>query len=107
MGSGAVTGRASLFVALGEVELHFPGARSLKDKRHDLRSLVDRLRARCTVLIVESDHQELHQRAGLALSSLASDAGAARAIVARALDHLHSSFPGVVLDERINVVQVR
>lgn len=102
-----MTGRASLFVALGEVELHFPGARSLKDKRHDLRSLIDRLRARCTVLIVESDHKELHQRAGLALSSLAADADAARATVARALDLLHSSCAGVVLEERINVVQVR
>lgn len=98
---------AALFVALGEVQLHLPGARSLKEKRHDVRSLIDRLRSRCTVLVVESDHQDLHQRAGLALSSLASDAEAARATVARALDLVHSSFPGVVLEERINVVQVR
>ncbi len=97
----------ALFVALGEVQLHLPGARSLKEKRHDLRSLIDRLRARCTVLVVESDHQELHQRAGLAISSLASDAEAARTTVARALDFVHSSFPGVVLEERISVVQVR
>lgn len=99
--------RAALFVALGEVQLHFPGARSLKEKRHDLRSLIDRLRARCAVLVVESDHQELHQRAGLALSSLASDAEAARVTVARALDLVHSSFSGVVLEERIDVMQVR
>lgn len=99
--------RASLYVALGEVELHFPGARSLKDKRQDLRSLVDRLRARCTVLVIESDYQDLHQRAGLALSSLASDAEAARASVARALDQVHASFPGVVLEESVHVVQVR
>lgn len=99
--------RTPLFVALGEVELHLPGARSLKDKRQDLRSLLERLRARFTVLVVECDHQDLHQRAGVALSSLASDAEAARTTVARALDHLHSHFSGVVLEERINVVQVR
>ena len=99
--------RSPLFVALGEVELHLPGARSLKDKRSDVRSLVDRLRHRFTVLVVESDHQELHQRAGLALAALATEAEAARGTVARALDHVQMSFPGVVLDERVSVSQVR
>ncbi len=96
-----------LFVALAEVELHLPGARSLKDKRQDVRSLVERLRHRLSVLVVESDHQELHQRAALAVSSLATDAEAARGTVARALDVVHESFAGVVLDERIKLVQVR
>jgi uncharacterized protein YlxP (DUF503 family) len=96
-----------LFVALAEVELHLPGARSLKDKRHDIRSLVERLRHRLSVLVVESDHQDLHQRAALAVSALATDAEAARATVARALDLVHESFSGVVLDERVKLVQVR
>ena len=96
-----------LFVALGEVELHLPGARSLKDKRADVRSLVERLRHRFTVLVIESDHQELHQRAGLALAALATEAEAARGTVARALDHVQQSFAGVVVDERVSVSQVR
>jgi uncharacterized protein YlxP (DUF503 family) len=96
-----------LFVALAEVELHLPGARSLKDKRHDVRSLVERLRHRLAVLVVESDHQDLHQRAALAVTALATDAEAARGTVARALDVVHESFPGVVLDERVKLVQVR
>ncbi len=96
-----------LFVALAEVDLHLPGARTLKDKRHDIRSLVERLRHRLTVLVVESDHQDLHQRAALAVSALATDAEAARGTVARALDLVHENFPGVVLDERIKLVQVR
>jgi uncharacterized protein len=99
--------RSPLFVAVARVELHLPGARSLKDKRQDVRSLVERLRHRLTVLVVETDHQDLHQRAALAVSSLATDAEAARATVARALDLVHSNFPGVVLDERVDLVQVR
>jgi uncharacterized protein YlxP (DUF503 family) len=96
-----------LFVALAEVELHLPGARTLKDKRQDVRSLVERLRHRLTLLVVESDHQHLHQRAALALSALATDAEAARGTVARALDLIHESFPGIVLDERVKLIQVR
>jgi hypothetical protein len=99
--------QSPLFVAVAQVELHLPGARSLKDKRQDVRSLVERLRHRLAVLVVESDHQELHQRAALAMSSLATDAEAARGTVARALDMVHENFPGVVLDEGVEVVQVR
>ncbi|MEW6337686.1 MAG: DUF503 domain-containing protein [Acidobacteriota bacterium] len=96
-----------LFVAVATVELHLPGARSLKDKRHDVRSLVERLRSRLAVLVVEADHQDLHQRAGLAISALATDAAAARASVDRALDLVHQSFSGVVLGEQVELVQVR
>ncbi len=100
-------GRSPLFVAVARVELHLPGARSLKDKRQDVRSLVERLRHRLAVLVIESDHQDLHQRAALAVSALATEAEAARGTVARALDVVHESFPGVVLDERVEVVQVQ
>ena len=99
--------RSPLFVAVAQVEMHLPGARSLKDKRQDVRSLVERMRHRLAVLVVESDHQELHQRAGLAISALATDAEAARGTVVRALDLVNENFPGVVLDERVDVVQVR
>jgi uncharacterized protein YlxP (DUF503 family) len=99
--------QSPLFVALAEVELHLPGARTLKDKRQDIRSLVERLRHRLTVLVVESDHQELHQRAALAVSAMATDAEAARGTVVRALDVVHETFSGVVLDERVKLVQVR
>lgn len=96
-----------LFVAVATIELHLPGARSLKDKRHDVRSLVERLRSRLAVLVVEADHQDLHQRAGLAIAALATDAAAARGTVDRALDVIHQSFPGVVLGEQVELVQFR
>jgi len=102
-----VSGAASLFVAVASVELHFPGAQSLKDKRHDLRSLLDRLRHRFTVLVVESDHQDLHQRAGIAICAFATAAEAARATADRALDHVHETFSGMVLDAQVTVEQVR
>jgi len=99
--------RSPLFVALAQLELHLPGARSLKDKRSDVRSLVERLKNRFAVLVIESDHQELHQRAGLAVAALATDAEAARGTVSRAFDHAHQSFSGVVLDETLEIIQVR
>ena len=102
-----MSGKAPLFMALAELELHLPGARSLKDKRQDVRSLVEGLRNRLTVLVLETEHQDLHQRAGLVVAALATDAEAARGTVARALDMTAQQFAGVVLDERVTVQQVR
>ena len=53
-------------------ELHLPGAGSLKAKRHVIKRLKDRLRARFNLAVAETaEHAELWQRAGLAVVSVA------------------------------------
>lgn len=94
-----------MFWAVAQVELHLPGARSLKEKRHDVRSLVDRLKKRFTVLVLETEHQDLHQRATVVIAALATSSEAARGTVQRALDHVHQTFGGVVLGERTALEQ--
>ncbi len=83
-----------MVIGLLMLDLHFPGARSLKDKRQALRSLETRLRNHFNVSLAEVEHQDLWQRARLAvvsvntdqahldatLSSVASEAGRAREI---------------------------
>jgi len=83
-----------MVVGLLTLDLHFPGARSLKDKRQALRSLQTRIRNRFNVSVAEVDHQDLWQRARLAvvtvntdhvhlestLNSVAREAGTARDI---------------------------
>jgi hypothetical protein len=60
-------------VGLLTLELHFPAARSLKDKRQALRRLEDRLRHRFNVAVAEVEHQELWQRARVAVVSVNTD----------------------------------
>ncbi len=60
-------------IGLLTLELHFPGARSLKDKRQALRSLEQRARSRHNVAIAEVEHQDLWQRARLAVVSVNTD----------------------------------
>jgi hypothetical protein len=57
-------------VAISYFELHIPHARSLKDKRKVVKSLIDRVHHRYRVSIAETEHHELHQRAGLTLASV-------------------------------------
>ncbi len=53
------------FVAVLEIELHFPDAGSLKAKRKDLSSIKTQLRRRLGVSVAETGHQDLWQRATL------------------------------------------
>jgi uncharacterized protein YlxP (DUF503 family) len=64
-----------LFCAV-RLELELPFSSSLKDKRQTLRSIKDRLR-RKNVSVVESDHQDLWQRATVELALAAVSRGAA------------------------------
>lgn len=54
------------------LEIQFPYARSLKDKRAMLRKLRDRLRSRFNVAVAELDHQDVWQRATLGIVSISS-----------------------------------
>ena len=58
------------------LELELPFSSSLKDKRRTLRSLKDRLRCK-NVSVVESDHQDLWQRATMEIALAAVSRGAA------------------------------
>ena len=62
-----------MVIGLLTLELHFPGARSLKDKRQALRSFEQRVRNRHNVSVAEVEHQDLWQRATLAVVSVNTD----------------------------------
>jgi uncharacterized protein YlxP (DUF503 family) len=62
-------------IGLLTLDLHFPGARSLKDKRQALRSLETRIRNKFNVAIAEVEHQDLWQRARLAVVTVNTDHG--------------------------------
>ena len=74
-----------MVIGLLTLDLHFPGARSLKDKRQALRSLEARVRNRFNVSIAEVEHQDLWQRARLAVVSVNTDQ-----------QHLESTLQSVV-----------
>lgn len=54
--------------ALVVARLHLPEARSLKQKRRVVKSLMDRIHQRFRISIAETDFHETHQRAEIALA---------------------------------------
>jgi uncharacterized protein YlxP (DUF503 family) len=55
------------------LELRLEDSHSLKDKRHVIKSLQDRLRNKFNVAVAEIDHQDLWQRAVIAAVTVSSD----------------------------------
>ncbi len=64
-----------MFVLAVAVDLHIPEARSLKQKRSVVKSIVEGARQRYGVASAEVDHQDLWQRAQLGFVAVASSAG--------------------------------
>jgi uncharacterized protein len=91
-------------VALGLVELHLPDVESLKGKRHVLKGLKEKVRARFEVSVAEVDHQDLWQRATLALAYVSADARHANEVVTKAIDFIEDNVEGQVLDTSVEIL---
>jgi uncharacterized protein YlxP (DUF503 family) len=62
-----------MVVGILRLTLIVPGARSLKEKRHALRKIVDRVRSRYNVSIAEVGENDVWQRAVLGVTTVAND----------------------------------
>jgi hypothetical protein len=62
-----------VIIGVYSFEMHIPESRSLKDRRHVVRRVKDRIRSRHNVAVAEDgEHAELWQRAGIFVVSIAS-----------------------------------
>ncbi len=62
-----------MLVALERFDLRIPGSRSLKQKRHVIASLTAAVRQRFPVSVAEVEHQDLWQRAAIAVAAVGAD----------------------------------
>jgi len=91
-------------IAVLSVEMHLPSSRSLKDKRMVLRRLKDRLGA-LNVAVAEVAHQDLWQRAGLGIVTVATSGDAAEQTLSAALREIDRLEPGLVTFSQIEHVR--
>ena len=89
-----------MVVALLSIECHLPAARSLKDKRMVLQSVKGRLRS-LNVSVAEVEHQDLWQRAGIAVVTVAANEALAEKALNAVLDDIERHEPGLVTRSEI------
>jgi uncharacterized protein YlxP (DUF503 family) len=91
-------------VAVGTVELHLPDVGSLKGKRHALKGLKEKLRQRFEISVAEVDHQDIWQRATLALACVSGDSRHANEVISKAMDFIEDSVDGYVTDIHVEIL---
>jgi uncharacterized protein YlxP (DUF503 family) len=91
-------------VALLSLELFLPMSQSLKDKRMVLRRLKDRLGA-LNVAVAEVAHQDVWQRAGLGVVTVASSDSVAEETLTSALDTIERLEPGLVTRSQVDYLR--
>jgi hypothetical protein len=91
-------------VVVGLVEIHLPDVGSLKGKRHALKGLKERVRARYEVSVAEVDHHDLWQRATLALACVSNDARHANEVVSKAMDFIEEHVEGRVINTSVEIL---
>jgi len=94
------------YVGVAHLELHIPEARSLKAKRGPIRSLVEKIRNRHQVLVIEADHQDLQQRSRLAICALSTSSVDIEARLRRVEGTVDRNWSGHVLSWEIEIVQI-
>ena len=87
-------------VAILSVELYLPMSQSLKEKRMVVRRLKDRLAA-MNVAVAEVAHQDVWQRAGLGIVTVASADKVAEETLNSALREIERLEPGLVTQTQI------
>jgi uncharacterized protein YlxP (DUF503 family) len=91
-------------IALLSVELYLPMSQSLKDKRMVLRRLKDRLE-KFNVAVAEVAHQDVWQRAGLGIVTVASSDDMAEQTLSSALNEIERLEPGLVTRSQVEYLK--
>ena len=93
-----------MFIGVCTIEMHIPGSGSLKTKRHSLKSLKDRIRAKFNVSVAEVDENDLWQKASLAVAAVSNDKTHLNQTLDRVLNLVRSVPEIDLLDHHIEIL---
>ncbi len=90
------------YVGILSIELRFPEAESLKDKRQHLRSAKAQLQRRFGAAVAETDFHDVWQRSRLLIAFAAADSGALQNLMDGAERYLFGqAYEPTVLERKI------
>lgn len=92
-----------MFVGVLQVELSIPGSYSLKEKRHVLKGLLERLRRDFAVSAAEVDRLDVWNSAIVGVAFVSNEARHAQSHLQRVLNSLETCREAQVADSQIEV----
>lgn len=79
-----------MLIAILQLELHIPGAHSLKDKRQVLQSLIETMRRKFNISVAEVGRQDAWQHAELGVACVANERRFLDEVLSRVEDYVDS-----------------
>jgi uncharacterized protein len=96
-----------VIVGACRVVLHLPGAHSLKDKRHVVKSIVARVHNQFNVSAAEIEDQELWQRAVLGIGVVSNESQHANEVLSTVVNFIaHADHDAEMTDYQIDIAPV-
>jgi uncharacterized protein YlxP (DUF503 family) len=93
-----------MHVGILQVTLHVPEANSLKEKRHVVKSILDRTRNRFGVAAAEVEDQDLYRKAVLGFVSVSGSHSHAKELVQKVLEALRTHPAARVIEYELDVL---
>lgn len=93
-----------MHVAILKARIHVPEARSLKDKRQVVKSLLERAHQRFGVAAAEVEDQDVHRIAVLGFAAVSGSLSHAREVLGKVLESLRFHPKARLIDHAVEVV---
>ncbi len=93
-----------MVVGVGRLGLRFPESGSLKSKRHGLRKLIDRVRAKFNVGIAEVADQDTWQRSTVGLVVVGNETRHVESMLENIISFVENLYVAELLDRQVEIV---
>jgi uncharacterized protein len=93
-----------MVVGVCRLHLHIPENHSLKEKRHVLRKLIDRVRHRFNVAISEVDDNDLWQRAQIGFCVVGNDRRFVNSSLDKVIDFIEKMYLADVIEKEMEII---
>jgi uncharacterized protein YlxP (DUF503 family) len=93
-----------VLVALERFDLRIPACRSLKQKRHVVKTLTTAIRSRFEVSVAEVDHHDLWQRTAIAVAAVGADQHHLRRVMHEVEKAVDRWLEVEVIDRRLEIL---
>jgi uncharacterized protein YlxP (DUF503 family) len=93
-----------MVVGILRLSLSIPAAGSLKDKRHVVRKIVDRVKGKFDVAIAEVGENDIWQRAQLGIAMVANDRRFANEVLDKVRGFIEQLYLAPILDQELELL---
>lgn len=95
-----------MVIGVCKIELSIDEVFSLKEKRHIVKSMIERLRSRYNASVAEVDFNDKWQRAVIGISCVSNEAGHADSMMANIVNFVENDGRAVLVDYSTEIIHI-